>query len=78
MEARIQRWGNSLALRLPKAVAEQVGVSEGSAVELVVHQGRLTLRALRRYRLDDLLSQVRPGNRHGEVPVGPRRGREVW
>lgn len=78
MQAKVQRWGNSLALRLPKAVAEQVGIREGSSIDLEVRSGMLTLRARHQYRLQDLLAQIRPGNRHAEVSFGSRKGREEW
>jgi antitoxin MazE len=78
MEARIQRWGNSLALRLPKAVAENLDVGEGSVVELEERDGLLVVKPAHRYRLADLLAEVRPEQIHGEVSTGAPRGKESW
>ena len=78
MRARIQRWGNSLALRLPKAAAEEMGVSEGSSVEITAGVAKLVVRPTHHYDLDDLLSQVRSKRRHAEVSTGARRGKEEW
>ena len=79
-QARVRRWGNSLAVRIPRAVAEESGVQEGVLVDLVPARGKLVVSPTRprRYRLADLLARVRPSNLHGETGTGSRVGREVW
>jgi len=77
MKTHIARWGNSLAVRIPRAYAQQAGLSEGSAVEFVAEGQALVLRR-RRFRLDALLKQIKPENLHGEQDWGPRVGRESW
>jgi antitoxin MazE len=78
MTAAIQKWGNSLALRIPSAVARQIRVENGDAVELSVESGALTIRAARpRYQLADLVKGIHPGNSHEEVDWGKSVGREV-
>jgi antitoxin MazE len=80
MITKIQKWGNSLGLRIPKALAQDAQVGPGTEVDLSVQEGRLVVRPLERcaYRLDELLGEVRPENLHGEVETGPAVGREVW
>jgi antitoxin MazE len=80
MNTRIQKWGNSLGLRIPKTLAEDAGVEEGSEVDLTVENGQLivTPRQARRHRLRDLLRRVTPSNVHPEVGTGGSVGREVW
>jgi antitoxin MazE len=79
MRTKIQKWGNSLGLRIPKALAEQISVEEGASVEITVSRGGLLIRpAGKRYSLKDLLEGVNPSNRHDEVSTGERVGREVW
>jgi antitoxin MazE len=79
MTATIQKWGNSLALRLPRAVARQIKVSAGQSVELKVTADKLIVRpARRRPTLDELLAKVTPDNIHEEVNWGPPRGKEAW
>lgn len=79
MTATIRKWGNSLALRLPRAVAQQINVSEGQSVELKVTADKLIVRpARRRPTLDELLAKVTPQNIHPETDWGPPRGKEVW
>ncbi|MBI2896430.1 MAG: AbrB/MazE/SpoVT family DNA-binding domain-containing protein [Deltaproteobacteria bacterium] len=78
MVVKIQRWGNSLALRLPKAVVEKAGLGEGSSLDVEAKKGQIVPRSVRRYRLQDLLDGITPGTLHAEVSTGPRRGREAW
>jgi len=80
MQVQVQKWGNSLALRIPKPFAEDVGVSEGSVIDVSVSKGRLIAApvAARRPRLADLLRRIRKRNLHGESGTGPPVGREVW
>jgi len=78
--ARIQKWGNSLGLRIPKLLAEEIGLREQAEVELTLVKGTLVMRPMRKepVTLADLLSGVTEENIHGEVPTGPPVGREVW
>jgi antitoxin MazE len=80
MRARVQRWGNSLALRIPKAFATETELESGSEVELTLDEGRLVVTPVSTsaYRLEDLLARVTPENLHGEVDTGPGVGREAW
>ena len=80
MRVRIQKWGNSLALRIPKPFAEEAGVKEGAAVDLAVVDGKLVAAPLlvRKYSLAKLLAGVTKKNLHGEVDSGLPVGREVW
>jgi len=77
---KVQKWGNSLGLRIPKSFAEQAGVEAGSEVDLSVEDGELVVRPRRvpRYDLKDLLQGVTAKNVHKEVETGDPVGREVW
>ena len=79
MEAQIKKWGNSLALRIPKSVARQLALDVDCPVGLTCEGTVLTVRPLkRRLRLDDLLEQVSEANRHEDVQTGAPRGQEAW
>jgi antitoxin MazE len=80
MRVQIRKWGNSLALRIPKPFAQEAEVREGSVVQLSVMEGRLVAAPLRvrKVRLKDLLARITKTNRHDEVDSGPAVGREVW
>ena len=80
MQSTIQKWGNSLALRIPRAVAAQIGVVQGASVDLDVESGALRVRptAPPEVLLDDLLSAITPENRHDEADTGAAVGAEAW
>ena len=80
MQTKIQKWGNSLGLRIPKSFAAEAQVKEGAAVELSVQDGGLLVRPLRvrKYALSVLLRKMRQGNLHREVSTGRAVGREAW
>ena len=80
MQTKIQKWGNSLGLRIPKLFAEQAGIRVGSEVDLAVEDDQLIIRPRRRpkYVLSDLLDGVTEDNLHGEVGIGRPVGKEVW
>ena len=80
MKTLVQRWGNSLALRIPKTFAEEISVREGDEVEMNVTKGRLVIapRPPRDFRLADLVAEIRPGNLHKEIVVPGREGKEAW
>ena len=80
MRSKIQKWGNSLALRLPKAFASELGIDQGTAVELSIEQDRLlvTPATTKARALARLVAKVTPENVHGEVMTGGAVGRETW
>ena len=80
MVTKIQKWGNSLGLRIPKSFAKEAGVEEGSSVDIFLEGDRLVIRPIRRkkYQLSDILSQVREDNLHEEILTGDAVGRESW
>ncbi len=80
MITTIQKWGNSLGVRIPKGLAQDAKVEEGTSVDLAVEDGRLVIAPIKTnvYDLDELLSEITPENRHGEIDAGDAIGGEVW
>ncbi len=80
MITKIQKWGNSLGLRIPKSFAKEAQVEAGGRVDLSLQKGALLIRPLRprRFRLETLLAEITPENLHDEVPTGKPKGREAW
>jgi antitoxin MazE len=80
MQTRIQKWGNSLAIRIPKPFAIEVGLDQNSVVEVSVSEGRLLLEPVveAQYTLEQLLAEVTEANLHSEVVTEPAVGNEVW
>jgi antitoxin MazE len=77
--AKVQKWGNSLAIRIPRAFAEQLGVQQDSEVDLSLDRDRLIMKPIRtKPSLSVLLRQVTDENIHAEVATGEPTGREVW
>lgn len=79
-EAAISKWGNSLAVRIPLAIAKQAGLGEGDCVKLALDRsGAIVLRPTRRrYELSELVARITPKNRHRETDWGRPRGEESW
>ena len=80
MKTRIQRWGNSLALRIPKSFAAETHLEQGTLVEMSLVNGTLLVTPLRQpaVTLEALLQGITPDNLHHEVDTGPVVGSEVW
>jgi antitoxin MazE len=79
MYVKAQRWGNSLAVRIPKAVADEAGIREQDEMEIDVAGGIIRLRPrVLEPSLDELLAGVTPENLHGEADFGRPEGREAW
>jgi len=79
-ETTVAKWGNSLAVRIPQAIAKQASLSEGDCVAVALNSdGRIVLRPTgRRYELADLVSRITPKNRHRATDWGKPEGEESW
>ena len=78
MVTKIQKWGNSLAVRLPKAFAGQAGIGNGSDVNISVEDGKIVLSPIRdgEMLLDELLQKIDESNVHNEIDFGAPVGKE--
>lgn len=76
---QVSKWGNSLGLRLPRAIAREVQLDEGDTVQVSVDNGAIVIRPSRpRCSLDELVRRITPKNRHAESDWGGPLGDEVW
>lgn len=80
MRTQVKKWGNSLALRIPKPFAIEIGLERDSPVEVSLVDGHLVIAPVVEpaLTLELLLAQVTEDNLHGEIGTGPAVGREVW
>ena len=81
MRVSVQKWGNSLALRIPRSMAADSKIKQGSLVEVSVAKGKLVVTPIfqkRSYNLSELLAGVTRRNLHAEVDKGGPTGRESW
>jgi antitoxin MazE len=80
MRVRVERWGNGLAVRIPKYLAEVAELNEGMIVDLTIRQGKIAAIMVRKRKrsLKQLLDKVSTKNRHAEIDFGAPMGRESW
>lgn len=80
MRAQVQKWGNSLALRIPQFLAMESHIEQGTEVELALVEGKLVISPAKKpsHTLESLLAGVAEDNLHGEVGTGPSVGKEAW
>jgi len=80
MHVRVQKWGNSLAVRIPKPLAEDAEVKEGTVLNLAVSEGKVVATPVEKTKpsVKQLLAKVTRKNLHSEVDFGPAIGREIW
>jgi len=76
MKSRIQKWGESLALRIPKSFAAGTKIEQATEVDLVIDDGKLVIGP--EWTLDKLLAGITPDNLHDAVDDGPSVGSESW
>lgn len=80
MIGQLASWGGSIALRIPAAFVQELGARPGQSVDLTVDQGTLIVRILseqKKYRLEDLVSEITEENKHSEVSFGKDVGQEI-
>jgi antitoxin MazE len=80
MLIQIQKWGNSLAIRIPKSFAKETAIDQGSLLDLSVVDGKLVATPIteREYSLEALLARVTEENIHTEIDTGEPVGKEIW
>ena len=80
MVTTIQKWGNSLGVRIPRDIAQDIGLTEGRDVTVEKSGGALVVRPVQlpRYNLKKLLKGITPKNKHPEIDWGKPVGKEIW
>ena len=80
MKTRVQKWGNSLALRIPKYFATEAGLQRETSVEVSLANGKLVINPIAEPKptLKQLLAKVTKRNLHHEVDTGAAAGNETW
>lgn len=79
MKATVQKWGNSLAVRIPKNISKDTSVTEGSNIDILVENGNIILSPRKKeYSLKELLNNVTTENIHAEISTGEITGGEIW
>ena len=78
--AKVKKWGNSLAIRIPNSVAKDLGLAENSDVQIASNGSSATIRPLefKGKTLEQLLGKITSDNIHSEFEWGPPVGKEIW
>ncbi len=76
----VKKWGNSLAIRIPNVVIQDLGLSENSSIQIISNGVTATIEPNKRNKptLKELVTAITPENRHDEVDWGKPVGNEVW
>jgi antitoxin MazE len=76
---KIAQWGNSLGVRLPQAIAQQIGLKAGTVITISTEGDKIVLSPAKpKYTLQELLKDVKPEQQHDEIDWGEPHGEEVW
>jgi antitoxin MazE len=76
---KIQKWGNSLAIRIPKLLAEEIHLCPGSKVDISMHDGHIVIEPIEEdLLLASLLESITDENLHKEQDFGKNEGNEIW
>ncbi len=80
MRARVKKWGNSAAVRIPASVMQATHLDLDEVVDVRGEAGRIVIEPVRQktYDLDTLLKGITTKNQHGAVDFGPAVGKEAW
>jgi antitoxin MazE len=80
MKTAVRKWGNSLAIRIPRTFAQETLLDNGTIIDLEVKTGAIVIRRsnTKRHSLKQLLSRIRSSNQHSEQQWGAPVGHEIW
>ena len=78
MDAIIQKWGNSLGIRIPKQIVKELNLENGSHVEIFDDEGKILILPQERKNLIEKLSMINAENIHEEISTGKPQGNETW
>ncbi|MBL7181341.1 MAG: AbrB/MazE/SpoVT family DNA-binding domain-containing protein [Pseudomonadota bacterium] len=80
MQTKIKKWGNSLALRIPKSFALNVNLKQNELVDISIDKGKIIIAPItqKEYSLEELLKGVSENNLHNEFDTGSPAGKEIW
>lgn len=80
MQTSVKKWGNSLAIRVPQAIASQINITEGSKIKLILKNNIIEIipTESKKYNLKNLLSTITNENHHLEISTDSPIGKEIW
>ena len=78
MTVALKKWGNSLALRIPKDITQTLNIGDNTLMELDIYNGALIIKPKKENYLESMVSQINSKNLHKEVDIGDKVGNEEW
>ena len=79
MKTKLQKWGHSLAVRIPKSFVNTINVKERDEVELIIEDNQLIIKPVKyKFDIDELVSKINSDNLHNEIKTGSPVGNEIW
>ena len=81
MQATVHKWGNSLAVIIPASILKELGINNGSNIDLTIdkHRGAIIIKPIKKkHLLIELLQKINDSNLHEEIQAGEPRGKEIW
>jgi len=78
MEATVQKWGNSLGIRIPNLIVREFSLKNGSVVNINNNGNEIVIKPIRKNRLSEMLEKIDGQNLHEEVDWGKPAGKEIW
>ena len=78
MKAKIQKWGNSLGVRIPSIIAKDLSIDNGATVDILEDSGQIVIRPIKKRNLKMMLDSITDGNVHTEIDFGSSEGKENW
>jgi antitoxin MazE len=78
MQVAVKKWGNSLAIRIPKDIVHSLDIANDTIVEMSVKEGAIVIRPQKEQHLEALVGKITPENLHGEIDTVEAVGNEEW
>jgi len=78
MEAMVQKWGNSLGIRIPNLIVREFSLKNGSVVNINDNGNEITIKPVKKSRLSEMLNNINDENIHGEITTTGPVGKEIW
>ena len=78
MEVTVQKWGNSLGIRIPNLIVRELSLKNGSVVDINDNGSEIVIKPIRKTRLSEMLEKISDENIHQEIGTTGPVGNEVW
>jgi antitoxin MazE len=78
METMVQKWGNSLGIRIPNLIVREFSLKNGSVVNINDNGNEIVIKPVKKNRLSEMLEKINDQNIHQEIITTGPVGKEIW